>query len=104
MTTNASGKLNRGGVAAIKEITAIQFSERTSQQSHRLAACLTALAHQPTRWYSYQDWEPGGPAKFLADRGIEFKATPDAHPPAGDSNSYYDGCACPEQHFVYTSI
>ena len=47
MTTNDSGKLNMGGVDAIKDITGIPLSERTSQQSRYLAACLTALAHQP---------------------------------------------------------
>ena len=54
MTTNASGRLNIGGVEAIKEITALPLGERTPHQDRRLVACLTALAHQPVRWYSYQ--------------------------------------------------
>ena len=55
MTTNESGKLNMGGVTAIKAITSIPPNERTPRQRDFLAACLTALAHQPNRWYSYQD-------------------------------------------------
>ena len=47
MTTNDSGKLNMGGVSAIKDITRLSPSERTPQQSAYLAACLAALAHQP---------------------------------------------------------
>ena len=47
MTTNDSGKLNMGGVSAIKEITALPPNEWTPRQRDRLAACLTALAHQP---------------------------------------------------------
>ena len=70
MTTNDSGKLNMGGVAAIKEITAIPATEWTEHQRYRLNACLTALAHQPQRWYSYQDWGTGGPVRFLAERGL----------------------------------
>lgn len=76
MTTNNSGKLNMGGVSAIKDITRLSPSERTPQQSAYLAACLTALAHQPKRWYSYQDWGPGGPVEFLAQRSIEFTPVP----------------------------
>ena len=56
MSTNNSGKLNMGGVAAIKDITTIASALRTPRQAAYLAACLTALAHQPERWYSYQDW------------------------------------------------
>ena len=56
MTTNNSGKLNMGGVEAIKSITSIPPSEWTPRQSAYIAACLTALAYQPSRWYSYQDW------------------------------------------------
>ena len=47
MTTNDSGKLNMGGVDAIKDITGIPPNERTPQQSRRLAACLTP--HRPFR-------------------------------------------------------
>ena len=72
MTTNNSGKLNMGGVEAIKSIASIPTSERTPRQSAYLAACLTTIAHQPSRWYSYQEWVAGGSVKFLADRGIEF--------------------------------
>ena len=96
MTTNASGKLNIGGVDAIKEITALPLGERTPHQDRRLAACLTALAHQPVRWYSYQDWGTGGPIQFLADRSIEFKPVPDKHP---TEQSWYDGCGCNESHW-----
>ena len=96
MTTNNSGKLNRGGVQAIKSITSIPPSKRTPQQSKYLAACLTALAHQPKRWYSYQDWGVGGPVAFLAERGIQFTPVPDTHPVAW---SWYDGCECNERHW-----
>ena len=72
MTTNASGKLNIGGVDAIKSITGIPSHERTLHQTRRLNACLAALRKQPKRWLSYQDWGPGGPEKYLADRGIVF--------------------------------
>ena len=99
MTTNSSGKLNMGGVEAIKSISTIQPSERTVRQSAYLAACLTALAHQPTRWYSYQDWGPGGPIKFLADRGIDFTPVPDTRPVG---RSWYDGCACTGTHWQET--
>ena len=96
MTTNDSGKLNMGGVAAMKEIARIPPAKRTSQQSYRLAACLTALAHQPKRWYSYQDWGSGGPVSYLAELGIEFFPTPDKLP---TSRSWYDGCECDEPHW-----
>ena len=96
MTTNASGKLNVGGVSAIKDIVSIPPGERTPQQSRRLAACLTALAHQPPRWYSYQDWGPGGPVEYLADRGIEFRPVPNPRP---TGQSWYDGCGCAEVHW-----
>ena len=69
MTTNSSGKLNMGGVAAIKDITSIPSSERTPRQSDYLAACLAALAHQPSRWYSYQDWGGGRSCQFLGREG-----------------------------------
>ena len=49
MTTNDSGKLNMGGVTAIKEITVIPPTEWTENQRRRLNACLIALAHQPQR-------------------------------------------------------
>ena len=85
-----------GGVDAIKDITGIPPSERTPQQSRYLSACLTALAHQPKRWYSYQDWGLGGPVEFLAARGMEFM--PVANPsPVGQS--WYDGCECDEPHW-----
>ena len=99
MTTNDSGKLNMGGVDAIKDITGIPPNERTPQQSRRLAACLTALAHQPRRWYSYQDWGPGGPVKFLAERGVEFTLVPN---PSPIRQSWYDGCGCNETHWRET--
>ena len=99
MTTNDSGKLNMGGVDAIKSITLIPPSKRTSQQSDRLAACLTALAHQPKRWYSYQDWGKDGPFGFLAERGIEFTPATDTHPVG---RSWYDGCTCNELHWRET--
>ena len=96
MTTNDSGKLNMGGVAAIKDITAIQPTMRTQNQARYLDACLNALAHQPIRWYSYQDWGPGGPVAFLAERGIKF--TPVSAPnPVG--RSWYGGCGCCETHW-----
>ena len=69
MTTNNSGKLNMGGVAAIKEITAIPAADWTEHQRYRLNACLAALAHQPTRWYGYQDWGAGGPVRFWQTEG-----------------------------------
>ena len=96
MTTNNSGKLNMGGVLAIKDIARIPPGERSDQQIHYLAACLTALAHQPTRWYSYQDWGPGGPVQFLAERGIEFTPVPNARPVG---QSWYDGCGCAKPHW-----
>ena len=96
MTTNNSGKLNVGGVKAIKDINSLPPSKRTPQQSAYLAACLTALAHQPSRWYSYQDWGVGGPVKFLAERGIEFIPVPDTRPVA---RSWNDGCECNNTHW-----
>lgn len=96
MTTNNSGKLNMGGVSAIKDITSIPPGERTPQQSAYLAACLTALAHQPRRWYSYQDWGVGGPVRFLAERGIEFTPVADPRPAR---RSWYDGCECDTAHW-----
>ena len=96
MTTNASGKLNMGGVSAIKDIADIPPAQRSPQQSRYLAACLTALAHQPTRWYSYQDWGPGGPVKYLVERGVELKPVPNPRPIA---QSWYDGCGCAEAHW-----
>ncbi len=96
MTTNDSGKLNMGGVDAIKSITSVPPSKRTHQQSAYLAACLIALAHQPSRWYSYQDWGQGGPVEFLAERGIEFTPVPDVSP---RGRSWYDGCECNETHW-----
>ena len=54
VTTNDSGKLNRGGTAAIESITQIPSPEWNLNQRRYLNACLTALAHQPKRWYAYQ--------------------------------------------------
>ena len=96
MTTNSSGKLNMGGVSAIKEITSIPSEKRTARQSEYLSACLTALAHQPRRWYSYQDWGEGGPVEFLAKRGIEFDPVAKSSPVR---RSWYDGCGCGESHW-----
>ena len=96
MTTNASGKLNMGGVSAIKDIIGIISGERTHRQTQYLDACLTALAHQPTRWYSYQDWGPGGPVAYLAERGIEFFPIPNPRP---EQKSWYDGCKCGKPHW-----
>ena len=96
MTTNDSGKLNMGGVTAIKEITAIPATKWSENQRNRLNACLTALAHQPQRWYSYQEWGPGGPVRYLAERGIEFFPQPDRWPVRG---SFYDGCRCNVPHW-----
>lgn len=98
MTTNASGKLNMGGVAAIKDITATPPGEWTERQRQYLDACLTALAHQPRRWESYQDWGKGGPVAFLAARGIDFN--PVARPQA-IGQSWYDGCPCDKPHWQY---
>ena len=96
MTTNDSGKLNMGGVSAIKEITALPPNEWTPRQRDRLATCLAALAHQPSRWYSYQDWGAGGPVRFLGRRGIEFSPVPNPRPV---SRSFYNGCGCKESHW-----
>ena len=41
MTTNNSGKLNMGGVSAIKDITSKPPSERTPQQSTYLVVSQT---------------------------------------------------------------
>ena len=90
MTANNSGKLNIGEVDAIKSITSITPSERTPRQSAYLAACLAALAHQPSRWYSYQDWGTGGPIMFLAERGIGFSPVSGTRPMA---RSWYDGAS-----------
>ena len=96
MTTNNSGKLNMGGVDEIKSITDIPANQRTSQQSDRLDACLTTLAHQSSRWHSYQNWGKGGPVKFLADKGIEFTPVPNSQPVG---RSWYSGCECNERHW-----
>ena len=95
MTTNESGKLNIGGVNAIKSIASIHARERTPTQTRRLNACLAALSKQPKRWLSYQDWGPGGPEKYLADRGIVFVHEPDTLEEAkrrygNNGNSWYD--------------
>ena len=96
MTTNNSGKLNMGGVSAIKDIVTIPAADRTERQTERLNACLTALAHQPRRWESYQDWGKGGPTAFLAEYGIEF--IPVSKPQA-KRRSWYDGCDCRAPHW-----
>ena len=101
MTTNASGKLNMGGVSAIKDITGIPPRERSDRQTHYLAACLAALAHQPARWYEYQDWGEGGPVGFLRARGIVFVPVPDLPPMA---QSYYGGCLCKRAHWSETGV
>ena len=98
MTTNDSGKLNMGGVSEIKDIITLPVSEWTHRQSNYVDACLNALAHQPTRWYSYQDWGPGGPVQYLAERGIVFTPTPDRRPVG---KSYYDGCGCKVTHWRF---
>ena len=75
MTTNNLGKLNVGGLAAIRK-----HHQHPAQQTNPsairpayLAACLTALAHQPSRWYSYQDWgDERSCQSFGAESGIEF--------------------------------
>ena len=96
MTTNDSGKLNMGGVAAIKDITEIPPNQWSQRQADYLNACLIALAHQPPRWYSYQDWGNGGPVEFLAKRDIEFTPVGDPDP---ISRSWYDGCECDDAHW-----
>ena len=96
MTTNDSGKLNMGGVNGIKSITSLPPAEWTDQQRRYLNACLSALAHQPNRWLSYQDWGAGGPVQYLADKGIEFWPRPDRNPL---SRSYYEGCGCGQEHW-----
>ena len=99
MTTNDSGKLNMGGVQALKSIINVPPSERTPKQSAYLTACLTALAHQPSRWYSYQDWGVGGPVGYLADKGIEFSPVPSPRPVG---RSWYGGSECNETHWRET--
>ena len=96
VTTNDSGKLNMGGVSAIKGITDQPYAEWTTRQRETLAACLDALAHQPTRWYSYQEWGAGGPVQYLAAKGIVFTPTPDRTP---KGKRYYRGCGCGTQHW-----
>ena len=101
MTTNESGKLNTGGVAAIKSILDVAESKRTEQQLNYLYACLTALAHQPTRWYGLQDWGEGGPLKYLASKGIELQPVPDIRP---GRRSWYRGCGCTEKHWKVVDV
>ena len=96
MTTNASGKLNMGGASAIENITAIPPEQWSDQQRRYLDACLTALAHQPVRWYGYQDWGKGGPVAFLAKRGIEFYPVVN---PLPERKSWYDVCDCGKAHW-----
>ena len=101
MTTNGSGKLNAGGVDAIKSILNVPMSKRTEQQLNYLDACLTALAHQPTRWYVLQDWGNGGPVKFLASKGIELRPLPDIRP---GRRSWYRGCGCADKHWKVVDV
>ena len=101
MTTNGSGKLNMGGVAAIEDITLIPPAEWTPNQRRYLNACLTALAHQPRRWYAYQDWGRAGPVAFLAARGIEFIPVQN---PRSEGRSWYDGCDCPSAHWRIADV
>ena len=98
MTTNQSGKLNQGGVQAIKDICQIPRDKRTEQQEKYFEACLTALAHQPERWLGYQDWGPGGPKHYLAGAGILFIPAKDPKP---EQRSWYDGCECSVKHRKY---
>ena len=98
MTTNASGKLNVNGVDAIKGITAVLPERWSGEQRKYLNACLTALAHQPARWYSHQDWGPGGPVAFLAERGIEFFPVSN---PVAEQRSWYGGCECGKAHWRF---
>ena len=101
MTTNGSGKLNVGGVNGIKSIVEIPASERTPRQVAYLSACLTALAHQPRRWESYQEWGPGGPVQYLASKGIEFSPMEN---PKAEQRSWYDGCTCGKLHWCENRI
>ena len=98
MTTNDSGRLNTGGVAAIKEITAIPAADWTERQRYRLNACLTALAHQPQQWYGYQDWGAEGPVnRFLADRGI--RVLPSTRPTPPWAGLRTTGAGCGQEHW-----
>lgn len=101
MTTNASGKLNIGGVSAIKSIVEIPSKERTEHQKQYLDACLTALAHQPIRWLSYQDWGEGGPTSFFAQKGIDFFPVSNPRP---KRKSWYGGCNCPNRHWLERNL
>ena len=98
MTTNDSGKLNRGGESAIHRIIQIPQEQRTAQQTRYLEASLTALAHQPKRWDSYQDWGPEGAEHYLAKAGIILERVRNPKP---ERRSWYDGCDCSEPHFTY---
>ena len=98
MTTNDSGKLNIGGANAIISITAMPPSQWSDKQRRYLDACLTALAHQPARWYAYQDWGEGGPVAFLAERGIDFFPVSNPRP---EAKSWYDGCDCGVSHWRF---
>ena len=72
MTVNASGKINRGGVAAIKDIAPIRLGIRTPKQAAYFAGLLKELKVQPKRWEAYQDWGSRGPRGFLKKYGIGF--------------------------------
>ena len=72
MTVNASGKINRGGVAAIKDIAKIPSEQRTPRQAAYFASLLKELKVQPKRWEAYQDWGLGGPRGFLKKYGIDL--------------------------------
>ena len=98
MTTNASGKLNMNGAVAIQNITAIPPNLWSEKQRLYIDACLTALAHQPERWYSYQNWGEDGPVAFLANRGINFTPVTDPQP---EGRSWYSGCNCEAPHWSF---
>ena len=70
MTANASGKINKGVVAAIKSISSLPPEQRSLKQVAYLDALLKELKAQPKRWEAYQDWGPGGPHQFLKKPGI----------------------------------
>ena len=101
MTTNSSGKLNMGGVSAIKDIVQNTSGEFAAYEVYRLSACLRALAHQPKRWDKYQDWGEGGPISYLADRGIIFTRI---DKPVPVQRSWYDGCECKNPHWEYAKL
>ncbi len=72
MTVNDSGKINKGGIMALKQISSIPSDQRTPRQVAYLKALLKELKVQPKHWEAYQDWGPGGPQRFLKERGIDL--------------------------------